>query len=164
MQDASVLVAVVDREDPGILLTQRAKHLADHAGQVSFPGGRVEPSDRDAVHTALREAEEEIGLDGSFVEVLGTLAPYRTITHYRVTPVLALVRPGFTLAADAFEVAEVFEVPLAVLRDPARRQRHSREVAGVEVGYWVYEYEGRSVWGATAAMLVDLCQRLDAIT
>ncbi len=165
LRDAAVLVGVVDHEHgPTVLLTRRTEHLLDHAGQVSFPGGRVEAEDRGPVRAALRETREEIGLMSSFVEVVGTLAPYRTITHYVVTPVLALVRPGFTLQPDVFEVAEVFEVPLALIRDPTRRQRRSRSVMGVEVGYWAYEFEGRLIWGATAAMLVELCQRLEKVT
>lgn len=164
-QAAAVLVGVVAHPDgPTVLLTRRTDHLVDHAGQVSFPGGRVEPRDRNAVRAALREAEEEIGLPPSYVDVLGTLAPYRTITNFMVTPVLALVRPGFTLQPDVFEVAEVFEVPLALIRDPARRQRRSRTVMGVEVGYWAYEFEGHLIWGATAAMLVEFCQRLERVT
>ncbi len=162
LQQAAVLVGVVAHDTgPTVLLTRRTDHLVDHAGQVSFPGGRIEPRDRGAVRAALREAEEEIGLPRSYVEVLGTLAPYRTITNFTVTPVLALVRPGFTLQPDVFEVAEIFEVPLEVIRDPARRQRRSRTVMGVEVGYWAYEFEGHLIWGATAAMLVELVGRLE---
>ncbi len=153
--------SVAHESGPTVLLTRRTDHLVDHAGQVSFPGGRVETGDSDAVQAALREAEEEIGLSPSYVEVLGTLAPYRTITHFLVTPVLALVRPGFTLQPDVFEVAEVFEVPLELIRDPARRQRRTRTVMGVEVGYWAYEFEGHLIWGATAAMLVELVGRLE---
>lgn len=122
---AAVLVPLVQR--PGglhVLLTQRATHLRDHAGQISFPGGRAEPEDGSPERTALREAEEEVGLDERYVDVLGQLPVYRTVTAYEVTPVVGLIRPGFSLRLDAFEVAEAFEVPLAFLMDPAHHQRH----------------------------------------
>lgn len=164
-REAAVLVAVVAHPGrPCVLLTRRTDHLDDHAGQISFPGGRVEDTDRGAVEAALREAQEEIGLAPGQVEVLGTLSGYHTITNFRVTPVLGLVEPGYELVVDRHEVAEVFEVPLAVLRDPIRRQRLTHDAFGAEISYWAYEYDGRLIWGATAAMLVDLCERLDAVS
>src|SRR5690606_9395196 len=110
-------------------------HLADHGGQVSFPGGRMEAEDKNAVDAALRETEEELGISREGVEILGTLSPYQTITNYQATPVVGLIAPGFTLEPDEYEVAEVFEVPLSFLRDPAQRERRSREFAGHKVGY-----------------------------
>jgi 8-oxo-dGTP pyrophosphatase MutT (NUDIX family) len=122
---ASVLVALVERDELTVLLTQRTDHLTDHPGQVSFAGGRVEPTDADAAATALREAQEEIGLDAAFVDVLGAMPTYTTGTGFVVTPIVALVRPGFTVNADPFEVADVFEVPLAFLMNPANHRRHA---------------------------------------
>ncbi|OWQ47100.1 hypothetical protein CDL60_12000 [Roseateles noduli] len=125
---AAVLIPLVERPDGlHVLLTQRTAHLRDHAGQVSFPGGRAEPEDGSPERTALREAEEEIGLDERFVDLIGQLPVYRTVTAYEVTPVVGLIRPGFSLRLDAFEVAEAFEVPLAFLMDPAHHQRHTYE-------------------------------------
>jgi 8-oxo-dGTP pyrophosphatase MutT (NUDIX family) len=154
---AAVLVPVVNRSSgPTILLTQRTDHLADHAGQVSFPGGRAEPEDLDAVDTALREAEEEIGLGRQHVEVLGLLPEYWTITGYRVTPVVGWVEPPFSLALDSFEVAEVFEVPLDFLMDPSSHERRSYDYEGRRRDYFAMPYDGRLIWGATAAMIVNL--------
>ena len=121
---AAVLVPLVLRDELTVLLTQRTDHLSDHPGQISFPGGRTEPEDADATATALREAQEEIGLGAAHVDVLGALPIYTTGTGFIVTPVVALVRPGFTVAADPFEVADVFEVPLTFLMNPANHRRH----------------------------------------
>ncbi len=169
---ASVLVPLGERGDGlRVLLTQRTEHLRDHAGQISFPGGRCEASDADVTDTALREAEEEVGLARSHVEVIGTLPIYRTITAFEVTPVVALVAPGFSLALDAFEVAEAFEVPLAFLMNPAHHRRHELVDAGLHRRFlsmpWgttgadgaVREY---FIWGATAAMLRNLYRFLSA--
>lgn len=154
---AAVLVPIVDRPDGlTVLLTQRTAHLNDHAGQVSFPGGRCEAEDPSPVYTALRETEEEIGLERSRIEVLGLLPEYRTGTGFSVTPVVGLVRPPFTLRPDSFEVAEVFETPLSFLLDPANHQRHSMEIGGVLRHYYAMPYEGYFIWGATAGMLVSL--------
>lgn len=154
---AAVLVPVVNRSTgPTVLLTQRTDHLADHAGQVSFPGGRAEPEDLDRIDTALREAEEEIGLSRRHVEVLGLLPEYWTITGYRVTPVVGWVEPPFGLALDHFEVAEVFEVPLDFLMDPSSHERRSYEHKGRCRDYFAMPYGGRVIWGATAAMIVNL--------
>ncbi len=161
---AAVLVPLVMR-DHGlqVLLTQRTAHLRAHAGQISFPGGRSENDDVDAVATALRETEEEVGLDRSFIEVIGQLPAYTTITSYCVTPVVALVQPGFTLLPDSFEVAEVFEVPLQFLMSPAHHRRHSVELDGQQRRFlsmpWQDAQRGGEpyfIWGATASMLRNL--------
>lgn len=158
---AAVLVPVIERpQGLTVLLTQRTAHLNDHAGQVSFPGGRCEPTDPSPVFTALRETEEEIGLDPARVEVLGLLPEYRTGTGFTVTPVVGLVRPPFDLNPDSFEVAEIFETPLDFLLDPANHQRHSMEIGGVVRHYYAMPYEGYFIWGATAGMLVSLYRLL----
>ena len=168
---ASVLIALVPRDEIAVLLTQRTEHLTDHPGQISFPGGRVEPVDADAAATALREAHEEIGLGPSFVDVLGAMPTYTTGTGFIVTPIVALVRPGFALQADPFEVAEVFEVPLSFLMNPAHHRRHSIAVAGVQREFLSIPWDGRDeqgrprryfIWGATAAMLRNLYRLLVA--
>lgn len=154
---AAVLVPVIERpEGLTVLFTQRTAHLNDHAGQVSFPGGRCEVTDASPVFTALRETEEEIGLAPELIEILGILSEYRTGTGFSVTPVVGLVRPPFDLHPDSFEVAEVFETPLAFLLDPANHQRHSMEIGGVLRHYYAMPYEGHFIWGATAGMLVSL--------
>ncbi len=154
---AAVLVPVIERpQGLTVLFTQRASHLNVHAGQVSFPGGRREDSDISPVFTALRETEEEIGLGRERVEVVGTLPEYRTSTGFSVIPVVGLVHPPFDLTLDRFEVAEVFETPLAFLLDPANRQRHSMEIGGMLRHYYAMPYEGHFIWGATAGMLVSL--------
>ena len=163
---ASVLVPLVQRPDGlRVLLTRRTEHLRDHAGQISFPGGRVEPDDADAVATALREAEEEIGLPRDVVDVIGLLPQYTTVTRYAVTPVVALVRPPFALQLDAFEVAEAFEVPLSFLMTPAHHRRHEFDLQGQRRQFLSMPWQDldphgalRSyfIWGATAAMLRNL--------
>ena len=166
-RQASVLVPLVMRDDGlRVLLTQRTAHLRDHAGQISFPGGGAEPQDADAVATALRETEEEVGLARQHVEVIGQLPVYSTVTSYVVTPVVGLVRPGFTLALDSFEVAEAFEVPLRFLMTPAHHRRHAFEMAGHQREFlsmpWPGDAPGAAahapyfIWGATAAMLRNL--------
>ena len=159
---AAVLIPLIDRPDGlTVLFTERTTHLKSHAGQVSFPGGRAEPGDATAEFTALREATEEIGVPADRVEILARLPDYHTRSGYRVTPVIGLVRPPLELAPDAREVAAVFEVPLAFLLDPQKRQRHTREFQGETVGYYVFEYQGRVIWGATAGMLVNLYRMLE---
>ena len=164
MTPASVLIPLVQRAGGlQLLLTRRTEHLRDHAGQISFPGGRAEVADADAVATALRETEEEIGLQQSHVEVIGTLPPYTTVTAFVVTPVVALIQPDFTLALDSFEVAEAFEVPLAFLMNPAHHQHHELvDIAGRQRRFLSMPWEGLGadgqhrryfIWGATAAML-----------
>ena len=168
---ASVLIPLVVRDEPTVLLTRRTDHLTDHPGQISFPGGRAEPEDADVVATALREAHEEIGIVPSEVEVLGTLPIYTTVTAFIVTPVVGLLQPGFTVLPDPFEVAEVFEVPLAFIMNPAHHQRHVVEFAGVRREFLSIPWQGADdagrpqryfIWGATAAMLRNLYRFLAA--
>jgi 8-oxo-dGTP pyrophosphatase MutT (NUDIX family) len=169
---ASVLVPLVaQRDGVNVLLTRRTDHLRAHAGQISFPGGRAEAGDADAIETALRETEEEVGLERSHVEVIGTLPTYTTITAFHVTPVVALVAPGFSLALDAFEVAEAFQVPLAFLMAPAHHRRHRFEALGMTRQFLSMPWEGTDangeprhyfIWGATAAMLRNLYRFLSA--
>lgn len=163
---ASVLVPLVMREAGlQVLLTRRTDHLRDHAGQISFPGGRAEPTDLDEVDTALRETEEEVGLSRNLVEVIGQLPMYVTVTGYKVTPVVGLVQPDFSLALDKFEVAEAFEVPLSFLMTPAHHRRHAVQVAGQSREFLSMPWQGSDrsgagreyyIWGATAAMLRNL--------
>ena len=163
---ASVLVPLVERGDGlHLLLTRRTEHLRDHAGQISFPGGRVEEHDADAVATALRETEEEVGLARAHIDVIGALPHYTTVTAFVVTPVVAIVRPPFSLALDAFEVAEAFEVPLPFLMNPAHHRRHRFEMDGVTRQFLSMPWLGTGsdgqlreyfIWGATAAMLRNL--------
>lgn len=154
---AAVLIPLVlRREGVTMLLTQRTDHLRDHAGQVSFPGGRVEADDEGAAATALRETEEEIGVAPSHIEVVGELDLYETRTGFRITPVVGLVEPGFTLALDEFEVAEVFEVPLSFVLDPANHQKRSLVWRGAERHFYLLPYDGHDIWGATAGMIVNL--------
>lgn len=154
---ASVLVPLVVRDGGvNVLLTQRTAHLTDHAGQISFPGGRVEAGDADAVATALRESEEEIGLPGHVIDVLGRLPEYRTVTGYRVTPVVALIERPFSLKLDTFEVSEAFEVPLAFLMDPRNHERRLYRYADIARTFYAMPYQAARryfIWGATAAMI-----------
>ncbi len=160
---ASVLMALVQRESGlQLLLTRRTDHLRDHAGQISFPGGRAELHDADAAATALREAEEEVGLPLDRVEVIGRLPTYTTVTHFVVTPVVALVTPPFELKLDAFEVAEAFEVPLSYLMTPAHHHRHVYSYEGGERQFLSMPWGGYFIWGATAAMLRNLYRFLSA--
>lgn len=160
---ASVLVPLVQRPTGlTVLLTQRTAHLTDHAGQISFPGGRAEDYDKDAVDTALRESEEEIGLARRHVEVLGVLPNYLTGTGYCVTPVVALIEPPFEVAADPGEVAAIFEVPLAFLMDGAHHQRLSVDLPGGRRSFYAMPYEGYFIWGATAGMIRNLFHFLRA--
>ena len=154
---AAVLVPLVDRPSGlTVLLTQRTAHLNDHAGQISFPGGRVEPDDPSHQAAALREAEEEVGLPPSHVEVIGTLDYYIVRSGYRVTPVVGFVNPPFEVKPDPFEVAEVFEVPLSFVINTDNHVMESRTDQGVERTFYVLPYENRYIWGATAGMLVNL--------
>jgi 8-oxo-dGTP pyrophosphatase MutT (NUDIX family) len=163
---ASVLVPLVERADGlHVLLTRRTDHLHDHAGQISFPGGRVDPGDVDVVDTALRETQEEVGLPRERVQVLGPLNTYSTVSSYVVTPIVGLIQPPFDLALDAFEVAEAFEVPLQFLMTPAHHQRHAAEFEGVKRQFLSMPWQGLDaqgapreyfIWGATAAMLRNL--------
>ena len=159
---AAVLFPIVLRGAAGqtVLLTQRTAHLRDHAGQISFPGGRVEDTDVSPVDTALRETEEEIGLARERIEVLGFLPEYRTGTGFRVTPVVGLVRPPFALELDSFEVAEAFEVPLDFLLDPANHQEHALHYRGAMRHFFAMPYGDYFIWGATAGMIRSLTARL----
>ncbi|MCP5159509.1 MAG: CoA pyrophosphatase [Gammaproteobacteria bacterium] len=162
LTSAAVLVPLVERTGGyTVLLTQRTDHLEHHAGQISFPGGRTEENDVDPVETALREAEEEIGLHRRHVvEIAGFLDLYQTVTGFLVTPVVGFVTPPFELALDAFEVAEAFEVPLEFILDPHHHERRSMLYKGQQRQYYVIPYENRFIWGATAAMLVNFARRL----
>ncbi len=160
-RDAAVLIAITDREEPGVLLTVRRDDMRLHAGQVAFPGGRLDPGE-DNVAAALREAWEEIGLPPQSVDLWGAADPYRTITGYAVTPILGVVPPDLNLAPHEHEVAELFEVPLSFLLDRANQQRMSGDYKGMTRHYYQIDWDGRRVWGATAAMLVNLTTRLEA--
>lgn len=159
---AAVLIPAIARPVVTLLFTQRTEHLTAHAGQIAFPGGKAEPFDRDPLATALREANEEIGLDPSRVETLGTLDRYLTGTGYRITPVVALVDPDAPLSLDPNEVAGTFEVPLPFLMNPANYQRHTRSIAGSDRHFFAVPYDGRFIWGATAGILRNMYQRLFA--
>lgn len=154
---AAVLVPLVDR--PGgltVLLTQRTEHLKSHAGQISFPGGRVEPDDASHEAAALRETEEEIGLSSDKIEIIGRLDYYVVRSGYRVTPIVGFVNPPFEINADPFEVADVFEVPLRFILDRQNHETDTRIHDGVERSFYVLPYQDRYIWGATAGMLVNL--------
>ncbi len=163
---AAVLVPLVLRDDTTLLLTQRTSHLSTHSGQVAFPGGKVDDTDADAVAAALRETQEEVGLSPRHVEVLGTLPTYVTGTAFVITPVVALVRPGFSLAPNPHEVDDAFEVPLRWLMDPAHHRRHAFEWDGVRREWFSMPYDDagreRYIWGATAGMLRNLYRLLSA--
>lgn len=156
---AAVLIAITDAQQPAVLLTVRREHLRTHAGQIAFPGGRVEPDEEPAA-AALREAHEEIMLEPSDAEVIGLLEPYRTVTGYVVTPLVAVVPPGLPLKPHEHEVAELFEAPLNFLLDPANLRRRSALLHRRERHYYEIDWNGRRIWGATAAMIVNLSRRL----
>lgn len=164
---AAVLVPIVQRAQPMVLLTERATRMSTHSGQIAFPGGRVDPDDANIAAAALREAWEEVGLSAHFIEVLGQLPTYTTVTSFIVTPVVALVEPGFELVPNPAEVADVFEVPLAFLMDPAHHRRHQMDPGGPSARHWFsMPYQDgpheRFVWGATAGMLRNLYRFLIA--
>jgi 8-oxo-dGTP pyrophosphatase MutT (NUDIX family) len=157
---AAVLIAITDRPRPGVILTQRTTTLSRHAGQVAFPGGRIDADDPDAAAAALREAQEEIALPPSEVTLVGELSPYRTVTGYAVSPVIGVTAPDLPLVPAEAEVSDWFEVPLDILIDPARHRRASRMWQGVERHYIEIDWPDRYIWGATAAMIVSLSHRL----
>lgn len=156
---AAVLIAITDRAEPEVLLTVRHEQLRTHAGQIAFPGGRVDPGE-DAVSGALREANEELGLDPASTEVVGTLAEYRTVTGYVITPVIAVVPADLALTPHEPEVADWFEPPLGFVLDPANHLRRTTLLHGVERHYYEIPWQGRRIWGATAAIIVNLSRRL----
>ncbi len=156
---AAVLIAITERAEPGVILTVRREHLRTHAGQVAFPGGRIDPGE-DAVTAAMREANEEILLDPKEVEIIGPVDKYRTITGYVVTPVIGVVPPDLPLEPHEHEVADWFEVPLGFILDRANQQRRSALFQGRERHYYEIMWRDRRIWGATAAMIVNLSRRL----
>jgi 8-oxo-dGTP pyrophosphatase MutT (NUDIX family) len=156
---AAVLVAITDRPEPGVILTVRREDMRTHAGQVAFPGGRLDPGE-DAVKAALREAHEEILLNPKDVEVVGTIEPYRTVTGYLVTPVIGTIPPDLPLTPHEHEVADWFEAPLAFVLDPANQLQQTALFQGRERHYYEIVWNGRRIWGATAAMIVNLSRRL----
>jgi 8-oxo-dGTP pyrophosphatase MutT (NUDIX family) len=163
LRAAAVLVPIVEHESGlTVLLTQRTPHLTAHGGQIAFPGGSIEAQDRDAVAAALRETEEEVGLTRDHVQIVGRLDTYVTGTGFEVTPIVGLVRPPFTLAIDPFEVAEAFEVPLAYILDRDNHRRVTSNSGSRDRTVFVLPYEGRNIWGATAGMLVNLAEVLEA--
>ena len=158
---AAVLVPIINRaREAHVLLTQRTDHLPDHAGQVAFPGGKIEQHDESPLDTALRETEEEIGLGREYVNIIGFLDGYRTATGYFVYPAVGIVEPAFSLTLDRTEVAEVFEVPLGFLMNPANHQRRKIFWKGKQRRFYAMPYEGRFIWGATAGMIRNLYERL----
>jgi 8-oxo-dGTP pyrophosphatase MutT (NUDIX family) len=160
IRPAAVLVPVVDHDELTVLLTQRAQHLPDHPGQVSFPGGKIDQSDSTPLESALREAEEEIGLDRSFVEPIGYLDLYLTTLGYRIVPVIARVRPGFALTLNTSEVDATFEVPLGYLMDQNNIERHARDWQGMTRHYYAITFGERYIWGVTAGILRNLHDRI----
>lgn len=156
---AAVLIGITDRSEPGVILTVRRENLRMHAGQVAFPGGRVDPGE-EPVAAAIREAQEELDLNPSLVELVGCLDDYRTVTGYVVTPAVAVVPPDLSLTPHDHEVADWFEAPLEHLLDPVRHELKRAVFAGRERRYWQVEWQGRQIWGATAAILINLSRRL----
>jgi 8-oxo-dGTP pyrophosphatase MutT (NUDIX family) len=156
---AAVLMAITDRSDPGLILTVRREHMRTHAGQIALPGGRVDPGE-DAIAAAVREAHEELLLTPGSVDVVGTIEPYRTVTGYVVTPVVGLVPPDLPLEPHELEVADWFEAPLAFVLDPANQHQRSALFQGQERHYYEILWNDRRIWGATAAMIVNLSRRL----
>ncbi len=159
LREAAVLVAITERAEPGVLLTERRHDLRVHGGQIAFPGGRIDDGET-AEQAALREAWEEIALDPAVVRIVGQADHYRTVTGFGVTPVIGIVPPDVALKANPHEVASWFEAPLAFLLDPANQQRKTAHFRGRERSYFEISWKGRQVWGATAAMIVNLTRRL----
>jgi 8-oxo-dGTP pyrophosphatase MutT (NUDIX family) len=160
IRPAAVLIPVVDHPRPTVLLTQRSAHLNDHAGQISFPGGKIDPTDASPLDAALREAWEEIGLSREFIEPIGYLDLYGTSFGFRILPTVARVKPGFSLRISAAEVDDAFEVPLSFLMDPANHQLHSKAFRGIERTFYAMPFEERYIWGATAGILRVLYERI----
>ena len=160
VRPAAVLIPVVDHPQPTVLLTQRSAHLNDHAGQIAFPGGKIDATDASPLDAALREAEEEVGLKREFVEPIGYLDLYATGFGFRILPTVARVKPGFKLSINRGEVDDAFEVPLAFLMDPANHQLHTKEFRGMERLYYAMPFAERYIWGATAGILRVLYERI----
>lgn len=160
IRPAAVLIAVVEHAQPTVLLTQRSAHLADHAGQIAFPGGKIDATDATPLDTALREADEEVGLQRDFIEPIGYLGLYGTSFGFRILPTLARVRPGFRLKISQTEVEDAFEVPLSFLMNPANHQIHRKEFRGMERSYYAMPFAERYIWGATAGILRMLYERI----
>jgi 8-oxo-dGTP pyrophosphatase MutT (NUDIX family) len=161
---AAVLLPIVARAEPALLFTRRTETLARHSGQVSFPGGRCEAGDVSPVETALRETLEETGIGSGFITIAGYLDRYLTGTGFDIQPVVGVLAEGFSLAPDPREVASIFEVPLAFLFDPANRRRETRTIGGRERRFYAFTYRSHEIWGATAAIIVDLASRFDGIS
>lgn len=160
LAEAAVLIAITDRREPGVILTQRAEAMRKHPGQVAFPGGRVDPDDVDAVAAALREAEEEIALPAEAVTIAGVAERYRTGTGFHITPVIGVVAPDLPLHPSETEVASVFEVPLSFLLNPANHREGRGVWQGSERRFFEINWQDRRIWGATAAICVNLSRRL----
>jgi len=160
IRPAAVLIPVVDHPQPSVLLTQRSPHLADHAGQIAFPGGKIEATDASPLEAALREAEEEVGLKRQYIEPIGYLGLYGTSFGFRILPTVARVRPGFSLDVNHAEVDDAFEVPLSFLMNAANHQVHRKEFRGMLRSYYAMPFEERYIWGATAGMLRMLYERI----
>jgi 8-oxo-dGTP pyrophosphatase MutT (NUDIX family) len=160
IRPAAVLIPVIEHAEPTVLLTMRAAHLNDHAGQISFPGGKIDATDNSPLDAALREAEEEIGLDRSYVEPIGYLDVYGTGFGFRILPTVARVRPGFELTINKGEVDDAFEVPLSFLMNPGNHQLHSKEFRGAQRSYYAMPFAERYIWGATAGILRVLYERI----
>ena len=163
IRPAAVLVPVVDRAEPTVLLTQRSAHLPQHPGQISFPGGKIEPTDETPLAAALREAEEEVGLNTRFVDPIGYLDLYMTTQGYRIVPSVARITPDYRLTLNPAEVDEAFEVPLQFLMEPANHQKHSRDWEGIKRYYFAIPFEQRKIWGVTAGILRNLYEKIYAV-
>lgn len=163
VKPAAVLIAVIERDEPMVLLTQRTAHLKQHAGQIAFPGGKIDAADATPLAAALREADEEVGLAASAVEPIGYLDVYMTTLGYRIVPVVARVRPGFTLTLNPGEVEDAFEVPLSFMMEVANHQTHSREWQGMMRSYYAIPFGERYIWGVTAGIFRNLQQRVYGI-
>jgi 8-oxo-dGTP pyrophosphatase MutT (NUDIX family) len=160
VRPAAVLIPVVDHDEPTVLLTQRSEHLNNHAGQISFPGGKIDATDASPLDAALREADEEVGLTRDFIEPIGYLDLYGTAFGFRILPTVARVKPGFMLRINESEVVDAFEVPLSFLMNPANHQLHSKEFRGMERSYYAMPFAERYIWGATAGILRVLYERI----
>jgi 8-oxo-dGTP pyrophosphatase MutT (NUDIX family) len=157
---AAVLVPIIERDEPSVLFTERTSHLADHGGQISFPGGKIDPGDESPAAAALREAEEEIALSRRFVEPIGYLDIHLTPFGHRIVPVLARVRPEFSLRLNPAEVESAFDVPLAFLMTPQNHRRESRDWSGLALNLYAMRFGNRNIWGATAGILRNLYERV----